>query len=347
MGVFNRMVFRVGSLLAFLFLTSAFATIQAASIHITGPTADDVDTDSPTVVVFDAFQSGIITDLSVEITLGDGVNGGYWDNVLVQISHAGVDVILMDLQTDVLEEGSVLDAIFADGGSDLASATVLGTTTGTFNPLQPLSAFNGLPVQGPWTFTFQDVVLAGDMTPLTASALTVETLEFSSDIELSLEEPADGGVYTGISSVRGWAVGPDGIDRIEFFVDDEYLFDLPYGGSRTDVGSLFPAFPDSDQSGFAAAFNFNKLTSGMHTFMVRAIAPNDTFNEALSTVTVDKFHSNFIPGDEAMDFSDATITRDRTGMNVSDIILDGVPYMIRIEWDKSKQNVGIVEIEED
>ena len=61
---------------------------------------------------------------------------------------------------------------------------------------------------------------------------------------LTLEEPKDGGTYTGISNLRGWAVAESGIDKIELDIDGVYAFDIPMGGSRGDVGSAYPDFPE-------------------------------------------------------------------------------------------------------
>ena len=36
---------------------------------------------------------------------------------------------------------------------------------------------------------------------------------------------------TGIGMIRGWAVSSDAIERVEVFVDGEYLYDIPHGGN--------------------------------------------------------------------------------------------------------------------
>ena len=36
---------------------------------------------------------------------------------------------------------------------------------------------------------------------------------------LTLEEPQEGGTYTGISNLRGWAIAESGIDKIELDID--------------------------------------------------------------------------------------------------------------------------------
>lgn len=98
-----------------------------------------------------------------------------WDNLLVQISHSGIDVILMDLQTDVIGNNDSLIATFTDGGADLASSAVVGgLTIGTFAPQEPLSAFNGAALSGQWTLTIYNNDVGehdGDGTDLLSSSI--------------------------------------------------------------------------------------------------------------------------------------------------------------------------------
>ena len=49
------------------------------------------------------------------------------------------------------------------------------------------------------------------------SAVCVPTLADS--MVLTLEEPQEGGTYTGISNLRGWAIAESGIDKIELDID--------------------------------------------------------------------------------------------------------------------------------
>lgn len=155
---------------AVLFLAVS-SGVSAAPFAVTGPTAANVDTDpgSPTVLNFNVTDSGAITNLTVSLALDASIDGGfvYWDNVRVVLSHAGIDVVLMDLGTDSAGSESSLSATFADGGADLASALVPGgVTAGTFAPQDALSAFNGVELSGAWTVTLSDALEPDDGTDL-------------------------------------------------------------------------------------------------------------------------------------------------------------------------------------
>lgn len=179
MKIMNRYLKVVQVLLLLTAASQAATATIVTEFDLSGPTANDVDNISPTVLNFDVAEKGSISALSVRLNLGVAGNGGeaYWDNMFVQISHAGIDVVLMDLQGDDASKISSLVATFSDGGSDLASALQIdGPTTGTFSPLQSLSAFNGVALDGPWIVTLWDDTVPFDGTDFTAFSLIGKTI---------------------------------------------------------------------------------------------------------------------------------------------------------------------------
>jgi len=88
--------------------------------------------------------------------------------------------------------------------------------------------------------------------------------ETNEDIILTVEEPLDSSVYSGVSNIRGWTVAPLGIERIELLVNGVFQTNIPSGGRRSDVGAEFPDFPNSNESGFAMAFNYSNLVEGQN-----------------------------------------------------------------------------------
>lgn len=164
------------------------------------------------------------------------------------------------------------------------------------------------------------------------------------DITLSLEVPVKSSVYSGISSVQGWAVSPDGIDRVELFVDGQYWTNAPYGGQRTDVGAAFPNIPNSDFSGFVMAYGYTNLSAGNHTLTARAYSRNGAMKEDSSSFTVDKFHANFFPAPDAVNASQAQCTPEQSGVFLRDISVDGRRYDVRLQWQTATQGFEIISI---
>lgn len=110
-------------------------------------------------------------------------------------------------------------------------------------------------------------------------------------IIVMLEQPTSG-VNTGVNLVRGYALSPAGIDFVEWFLDGTLKGRIPYGGSRGDVAAAFPGFPDSQEPGFATAWNWALETPGEHGITVRAWDLAGHRNDASAIFETDRF-----PGD--------------------------------------------------
>ena len=91
-----------------------------------------------------------------------------------------------------------------------------------------------------------------------------------STLQVTLEEPVNAEIHSGVGNLRGWAVASEGVEKIEIFIDGDYAFDAPYGGARGDVGAAFPDITNSTESGFSLAFTYSNLTAGTHT--IEAVA---------------------------------------------------------------------------
>lgn len=150
------------------------APITASALVIAGPFGvEDIDPDSsaPLEVTFNVDETGIIASLKVSLEIE-----AYWDNIFVSLSHLGTEVILMDFQSDMNDSDSILDVTFMDGAPVLEADCNDDPCTGTYAPLQSLSAFNGMELSGDWIFTFYDNAgFSGDGSVLLSSSLEVTT----------------------------------------------------------------------------------------------------------------------------------------------------------------------------
>ncbi len=170
--------------------------VSAAPFSVSAPATANVDTSpgSETVVNFNVADTGEIASLSINLAFDDTLDGGdvYWDNMRVVLSHAGIDVVLMDLMTDSAGPGSTLSATFQDGGADLDAALVPdGDTTGTFDPVDPLAAFTGVELSGTWTITMSDDTEPGDNTDLSLFELVGRTLDAPAAAPVPPAEPPE------------------------------------------------------------------------------------------------------------------------------------------------------------
>ena len=171
-------------------------------------------------------------------------------------------------------------------------------------------------------------------------------------LQLILESPVESDTYSGVSTLRGWAVAEEGISKVDIYIDGNFFQSAPYGGKRDDVGSVFPEINDSDQSGFALAFNFSDLSAGTHTIRVEAETNSsggfgDSESRSLSRTSqfqVTKFPSPFLPAEQSPDLSGASCVISEQTVHILDTLVDGSVYDVSLQWRTADQGFQIQEI---
>jgi hypothetical protein len=168
-------------------------------------------------------------------------------------------------------------------------------------------------------------------------------------IRVFIEEPAEGESYSGILNLRGWAVAPDGLGEKphDVYIDDVFRFTLPPGGKRSDVGSAYPDYPESDMAGFSMAFNYKDLEPGSHTIRVVAFDINGNYNEAVATFSTERFASAFIADASEVDLltTEQVTAVDSESFRVRGATLEGERWDFTLSWDNGAQAFKLSEIE--
>lgn len=173
---------------------------------------------------------------------------------------------------------------------------------------------------------------------------TADTGAPSKTLRIALEEPVVGEIHTGVGNLRGWAVGDAGIDKVEIWIDDVYAFDLPYGGSRGDVGAAFPDVAGSGESGFSMAYAYSNLAAGEHTAKAIAYATDGSVGESSVSFSVVKFEENFIADLNAVDLSNASCSVSGDEVSLVDAVVSGDPLDMLLKWRRAEQGFEIIEI---
>ena len=174
---------------------------------------------------------------------------------------------------------------------------------------------------------------------------SVSVPALADSIVLTLEEPQEGGTYTGISNLRGWAIAESGIDKIELDIDGVYAYDIPMGGNRGDVGSAYPDFPNSAESGFSMAFNYKALAVGSHQVTARALSKDGAVAIRQVQFTVDRFVSSFIADPAEVDISvvsDVTLTK--SALQLKGLRVEGQAFDVALSFDTATQGFELTEI---
>lgn len=173
--------------------------------------------------------------------------------------------------------------------------------------------------------------------------------EVNTEIRVNLEEPksVDEAAYSGISNLRGWAVAPTGIERIEIYIDGFYQFDVPMGGARRDVGNAFPDFPDSSKSGFSMAFNYKNLDAGEHTMTAKAFDAAGDHNEQTIAFSTTRFISPYIAQATDIDFtSTEQVYVGERAFQLKGVTIEGKKWDIGFIWDAATQGMEMMSVQE-
>lgn len=189
-----------------------------------------------------------------------------------------------------------------------------------------------------------NAILAVCLTFFTHTALA----QAPADTILVIEQPTINSTYTGVANLRGWAVSINGIDHIELFVDGTLKSNIPSGSLRTDVGSAYPTYPGSDQSGFSMAFNYSDLTPGQHTMLIRAVDTRG--NAKAETISFFTVHfdvpGNFLTDPNKVSLKSAIVGVGPNGRSISikNLQVDGKPYTVLLDWNTGSQDFTITQL---
>ncbi len=162
------------------------------------------------------------------------------------------------------------------------------------------------------------------------------------EIKFAIGEPAEGSTKSGIGQISGWAVSDAQIVSVEAFIDGVSLGLVPYGGTRLDVATAFPDYPNSEFSGWSMKWNYSLLSGGEHelTIVITDIDDNEVSQSVIFSTT--GFKSSFIQDPEAIDLSEASISIPEPGrITVTGAIVEGEEVDIELCWDTATQQFQI------
>tara|TARA_R110000823_G_scaffold47903_16_gene121944 strand:- start:33556 stop:34599 length:1044 start_codon:yes stop_codon:yes gene_type:complete len=161
---------------------------------------------------------------------------------------------------------------------------------------------------------------------------------------LKLEEPVDGEAISGVGNLRGYALGLDGVTKVEIFIDGEYAFDAPYGGSRTDVQDAFPDIPGAESSGFSLAYGYANLSPGEHSITARATSPQGEFAESTAHFTVLAFQDEFIFANQPVEIPTGGVSVSGDELYIDNLSVDGQLFDVTLRWRTATQGFEIIEV---
>jgi N-acetylmuramoyl-L-alanine amidase len=93
----------------------------------------------------------------------------------------------------------------------------------------------------------------------------------------AVDSPDPARIQTGVVLVKGWALDPNQISKIELWVDDQFLHKVVMFLPRIDVEQAYPDWPGihTARPGFTTGFLASRFPNGPHTVELRAYSNND------------------------------------------------------------------------
>lgn len=164
------------------------------------------------------------------------------------------------------------------------------------------------------------------------------------DILLNIEEPQSGERYAGVANLRGWAVAPIALERIEVYLDGIYLYDVPLGGNRGDVAAAFPSYSNARYSGFAMAFNYGNYSGGPHELALRAVDINGNHLERRVAFEIERFPNPYITSGVQIDAGTSFTIGIDNSIAIQNLIVEGQSYDLTLRWRKATQGFAVEQI---
>ena len=131
--------------------------------------------------------------------------------------------------------------------------------------------------------------------------------------------------------VSGWALNPSGVDKINVYMDGNFIGNANLGISREDVNKVYPGYPGGSNSGYNYIIPNNSVGNGNHTITVEVIGKDGSKSSADT-----KFQKKVLPSILWIDYpgngyasknSNITVsgwTLNRTGIKNVNIYVDSV-----------------------
>lgn len=87
--------------------------------------------------------------------------------------------------------------------------------------------------------------------------------------------------------VAGWAVNASGVSKVTISIDSVYE-NASIGGSRPDVGAIYPQYNESNLAGFSASLNINGVSGGIKNVVITVVGKDGSVQKINRTVLITK-----------------------------------------------------------
>lgn len=89
-------------------------------------------------------------------------------------------------------------------------------------------------------------------------------------------------------NVRGWSLNPSGIAAVAIYIDNKFITNASYGGSRGDVNAAYPGYPNGDKSGYNSDVAIQTISPGTHKLSVVSIGKDGSKVQIDKSIIINK-----------------------------------------------------------
>ena len=120
----------------------------------------------------------------------------------------------------------------------------------------------------------------------------IEYYEINKNMYSNIDEPvANSTVYGGVLKLKGWALNPSGISKINVYIDNIFKGNATIGQSRPDVQNAFPTYTGASTSGYSMNIDVNNLSSGTKTLKVEQIGKDGKTDVVTTKFNIERLSS--------------------------------------------------------
>jgi uncharacterized protein (TIGR03437 family) len=181
-------------------------------------------------------------------------------------------------------------------------------------------------------------LVTGQSSTQTTTFLVQNVASAANPVIVSIDTPANGASGSGSIVAAGWALSTkDTVTGVTLKVDGLSFGSATYGGSRTDVCSLFPGNPGCPNLGWTGNINSSLLSNGTHVLEATATTSKGLRATSSSQFTVANGNTGpshmsiDVPGAASNPFlGTATFSgwalNDNVSVSSVSVLIDGVPF---------------------
>lgn len=104
-----------------------------------------------------------------------------------------------------------------------------------------------------------------------------------------IDEPSEGQVVTGNSvKVRGWAIAPSGIKKVNIYLNGVLKGSVVPSNSRTDIKNVFPNYPNAGTSGYELLVDVTNIAAGNNVIRAEQVGNDNTISNVERTINIGK-----------------------------------------------------------